>query len=224
MSEKSQTIKAEFHCHTICSLDSSNQIPRLLETARKQGIGKLAITDHNSIYCARMAREIEPDMVIVGEEVLTDRGEIIGYFLEEELPRRIPYMRAIELFKKQGAFISIPHPFDIRRHGWHKEELLKLLPHVDALEVFNARCLSQKVNDQALAFAGEHNIPMLAGSDAHSIVEVGLATVELPDFNNADELREALKSARINARMLSVWDHFKASTQVALGRLFRGNH
>lgn len=219
MQNKNKIIKAEFHCHTVCSHDSSNRVSELIDIARQRGIDKLAITDHNSIHCALKAREMAPDLIIVGEEVLTDRGEILGYFLEEEIPRRTPYMRTIELLKKQGAFISIPHPFDVHRHGWRREELLELLPHVDALEVFNARCLGASLNKEALAFAREQGMPMLAGSDAHSLVELGLATVELPDFNSADELREAVKEAQISGKMLSVWDHFKASTRIALGRL-----
>ncbi len=219
MGKRGRIIKVEFHCHTVCSLDSSNRIAELLETARQRGIDKLCITDHNTIMCALKAREMAPELVVVGEEVLTDRGEIIGYFLEEEIPKNIPYMRTVELMKQQGAFISIPHPFDIHRHGWRMQELLELLPHVDALEVFNARCLRSRLNDRALAFAQVQNMPMLAGSDAHSLVELGLATVELPDFNSAEELREALQSAKINGKMLSVWDHIKASSRIALGRL-----
>lgn len=219
MKDSKKIIKVEFHCHTVCSHDSSNRLLPLLETARLRGIDKLCITDHNTIRCALKAKELAPELVVIGEEVLTARGEILAYFLEEEVPSRLEPMQTIELMKKQGAFISIPHPFDLRRHGWKLDELLSLLPHVDALEVFNSRCLSKGLNEQALAFAQEQGMPMLAGSDAHSLVELGLASVELPDFNSTDELRKAVKDARFEGKLLSVKDHFKASTLIALGRL-----
>jgi hypothetical protein len=224
MKEKRNIIKAEFHCHTVCSFDSSNKLSPLLKTARQRGIQKLCITDHNTIRCALKAKEMAPDLVVVGEEVLTERGEILAYFLQEEIPMRLSPMETIERMKAQGAFISIPHPFDVRRHGWKLDELLSLLPHVDALEVFNARCLRGGLNEQALAFAQEQGMPMLAGSDAHSLVELGLASVELPDFNSADELRAVVKEAHISGRLLSVKDHFKASLMIGLGRLNPWKH
>ena len=221
MQNNPQTIRAEFHCHTVCSMDSSNKLQPLLETARQRGIDKLAITDHNTIRCALKAKELAPELVVVGEEVLTDKGELLAYYVKEEIPKHTPYMETILRLKEQGAFIAVPHPFDLRRHGWPMEDLLALLPHVDALEVFNARCLRKGINAQALAFAQEQGMPMLAGSDAHSLVELGLASVDLPDFNSPDELREAVKSAQISGRLLSVKDHFMASTRIGVGRLMQ---
>jgi len=219
MTKTQRLIKAEFHCHTRCSRDSSNRLPQLIAAARRQGIARLAITDHNCIACALQAKEMAPDLIVVGEEVLTSSGELLAYYLKEALPARLPVMKTIQLLKAQGAFIAVPHPFDIRRHGWRLPELLEILPHVDALEVFNARCLSRRINERALEFAQEHHVPMLAGSDAHSLVELGLATVELPEFDSPDELRDALQNARISGRLLSPLDHFKASTAIALGRI-----
>jgi hypothetical protein len=212
-------IKAEFHCHTVCSPDSSNQPEALIRTARERGLSRLAITDHNRIACALKAKEIDPELIVVGEEILTTGGELLAYYLTEEIPARLSPMETIERLKKQGAFIAVPHPFDIRRHGWKMEVLLELLPYVDALEVFNARCLRGKLNEEALAFAQEKGMRMQAGSDAHSLVELGLATVELPAFDNPDELRAALDAGWISGRLLSPWDHLKASTAIALGKI-----
>ena len=216
-------IKAEFHCHTVYSRDSSNRIPQLLAAARERGIGRLAITDHNTIQGALRAKELDPDLVVVGEEILTEKGEVLAYYVSEEIPKRLSPMTTIDRLKRQGAFIAIPHVFDRHRHGWRMNDLLEILPHVDALEVFNARCLANRINRQGREFAQSRNLPMLVGSDAHSLVELGLATVTLPEFNSADELREALKTAEIEGRLLSVWDHFKASTLIGLGRLNPGN-
>jgi len=219
MEEQRKMIKAEFHCHTICSKDSSNRLPQLIAAARARGITRLAITDHNKIACALLAQKMDPELIIVGEEVLTQNGELLAYYLEEEIPARLPAMQTIELLKAQGAFIAVPHPFDIRRHGWRIPQLLEILPYVDALEVFNARCLRRAINEKALAFAQQHHVLMQAGSDAHSLVELGLAVVELPEFDNPPELRTALKNARISGRLLSPLDHFKASASIGFGKI-----
>jgi predicted metal-dependent phosphoesterase TrpH len=212
-------IKAEFHSHTVYSHDSSNRIPQLLAAARECGIDRLAITDHNTIQGALRAKELDPELVVVGEEILTEKGEILAYYVSEEIPGWLSPMETINRLKSQGAFIAIPHVFDFRRHGWLMDDLLEILPFVDALEVFNARCLAGSINRQGREFAEARGLPMVAGSDAHSLVEVGLATLSLPEFNSPDELRAALKTAVITGRMLSPLDHFKASTRIGLGRL-----
>ncbi|MBM3137446.1 MAG: PHP domain-containing protein [Chloroflexi bacterium] len=214
-----QLIRAEFHCHTVYSHDSSNRIPQLLQAAQERGIERLAITDHNTIQGALKAKELDPQRVVVGEEILTTHGELLGYFLENEIPRRLSPMETIERLKGQGAFIVVPHVFDRRRHGWRREDLEQILPHVDALEVFNARCLSPRTNRLGRAFADQRGFAMIAGSDAHSVVELGLASVWLPAFNDPDELRDALKNSRIDGRLLSPLDHFKASALIASGRI-----
>ncbi len=214
-----ELIRAEFHCHTVCSHDSSNRIPQLVAAARASGLSRLAITDHNTIRGALQARELDPELVIMGEEILTVQGELLAYYVQEEIPKGLSAFETITRLKEQGAFIAIPHVFDLRRHGWRMADLQEILPDVDALEVFNARCLSGGINSRALAFAQERNLPMFAGSDAHSLVELGLGSVLLPGFNSPNELRRALKSAVIEGRLVSPLEHFKASTLIGFGRL-----
>lgn len=212
-------ITTELHCHTVYSRDSSIEIEVLIATARESGIERLAITDHNTIAGAIKAKALALDLIVVGEEVLTERGELIGYFVKEEIPRGLSVKETLHRFKDQGAFISIPHPFDLRRHGWRLGELLELLPEVDAVEVFNARCLRTAHNDNALAFAKKYEKPMLAGSDAHTLLEVGLAVTRLPAFSNAEELRESVEEARIDGKLLSLVDHLKTSLQVGWSKV-----
>ena len=211
-------IKAEFHCHTIYSGDSSNRLDALIRAARELGLERMAVTDHNTIKGALRAKALAPELVVVGEEVLTERGELIAYYVEEEVPKGLTVSETLKRLKAQGAFISIPHPFDLRRHGWQVDELIELLPEVDALEVFNARCLRKVHNEKALTFAREQGMPMLGGSDAHSLVELGLVVVRLPAFDNAEELRAAVREAEISGRMLSIGDHFKASALIGLSK------
>ena len=222
ISNPKKLITAEFHCHTVYSGDSSNHVDALIRAARERGIERLAITDHNTIEGALKAKELAPDLVVVGEEVLTERGELIAYYVKEKVPKRLTVEETLRRLKAQGAFISVPHPFDLRRDGWPLEELIELLPEVDALEVFNARCLRKVYNEKALEFAKEWGIPMLAGSDAHSLVELGLAVTHLPAFNNAEELRAAVRETQIRGRLLSAADHFKASALIGLSKLIPG--
>jgi hypothetical protein len=179
----------------------------------------LVITDHNTIQGALLAKELDPEVVVVGEEILTEKGELLAYYLNEAVPKGLSAMETIDRLKTQGAFITVPHVFDRRRHSWQMDDLMEILPFVDALEVFNARCLAGRINRQGKEFTEARDLPMIAGSDAHSLVELGLATVNLPVFNSPDELRESLKSARIEGRLLSPLDHLKASTLIGLGRL-----
>ncbi len=218
--ENPRRITVEFHCHTLFSRDSSNRIPDLIAAARARGIDKLAITDHNTIAGALAAKEIAPDLIIVGEEILTQQGELLAYFLTEEIPARLSADETIVRLQAQGAFIAVPHPFDHHRHGWQLPDLLRILPRVDAIEVFNARSLRQAVNDQALAFAQATGTPAIAGSDAHSLLELGFARTLLPPFTDADGLRCVIADSVIHARRLKGWAHIKANLRVAKDRIF----
>lgn len=222
--KKEQYLRVEFHCHiTTYSFDSSNRLPQILELARERGIDRLAITDHNTIRGALKAKELDPELVIIGEEIMTPKGEIIAYFLEEEVPAYRHPRETLEMLQAQGAFISIPHPMDRLRHGWSLHDLEQVLPFIDAIEVFNARCLHGGINQRAQAFAEEHNLAGTVGSDAHSPVELGLATMLLPPFDSADGLRAVIRQGIPETRLLSPADHFKASALIALGKIMPWN-
>jgi hypothetical protein len=212
-------ITVEFHCHTDFSRDSSNRIPALIAEARARGIDKLAITDHNTIAGALVAKQLAPDLIIVGEEILTRQGELLAYFLTEEVPPRLSAEETITRLHAQGAFIAVPHPFDRHRHGWALPDLLRILPQVDAIEVFNARSFRRVLNDRALFFTREHGLPAIAGSDAHGLVELGYARVFLPPFESAQDLRQVVRQSVIHAKRLSAWAHVKANLSVVWAKL-----
>lgn len=214
-------LKVEFHCHTNYSRDSLNDVDQLIATARQRGIDRLVVTDHNTIRGALKAREKDPMLVIVGEELLTTRGELLVAFVQEELPRGLEPMEAIEKLRAQGAFISVSHPFDRRRHGWALKDLLAITPYVDAIEVFNARCQWNGLNQMAADFAGEHQLSGTAGSDAHTLREVGRATFRVPAFETADELRGVIGQAKIEGRLSSPFIHI-ASTYARLVNKVKG--
>ncbi|MBN2549348.1 MAG: PHP domain-containing protein [Anaerolineales bacterium] len=199
-------LRVEFHCHTIYSKDSLTPVEKLIETCRRRRIDRVVITDHNTIAGAVQAQQIEPERVILGEEILTTRGEILAAFVQEEIPAGLEPPEVIARLRQQGAFISVSHPFDHRREGaWRLADLQAIAPLVDAIEVFNARCLLPTPNRQALAFARQHGLPGTVGSDAHAAYELGMATLLLPEFTSADELKQVIRSGEIHTRRSGPW-------------------
>lgn len=200
-------MKIDFHTHTSASKDSSMTPRELVSAARRRGLDRIVVTDHNSIAGAIAAHRIDPELVIVGEEVRTTRGEILAVFVTEELPRDLSPKETISRLRDQGAFISIPHPFD-RWRAWRLADLEEIASLVDAVEVFNARCLRSSDNEKALEFARRHQLSGTAGSDAHAPFELGAAHLEMPLFQNANELRIAMREARVIGKLSPFWVHF----------------
>ncbi len=195
-------VRAEFHCHTEYSPDSLVKVSDLLKTCEKKGITKVAITDHGAMGGSFKGVLLDPWRVVLAEEIETTEGELLAYFMSEAIPQGLPVMEVIERLKAQDAYISVAHPFDpYRGSHWHDGTLDAIAPLIDGVEAFNARCISQSFNDMAYAFAMKHEKQILVGSDAHSLQEMGTATLTLPDFNTADELREALKQSTFSGSL-----------------------
>ena len=198
----------EFHCHTIASKDSLTKIQDLVSTAHKRGLDRLVITDHNTISGALEAQRSEPELVIVGEEIMTTKGEILAAYVLEEIPAGLPPQEVIRRLKEQGAFISVSHPYDsMRAGGWMEKDLLEILPLVDAIEVYNSRCMREKFNRDAREFAEKHQVPGTVGSDAHAAFEVGRSVLRLPPFNGPDELRNVIREGVPVTRWSPPWYH-----------------
>ncbi|MDF1500499.1 MAG: PHP domain-containing protein [Anaerolineales bacterium] len=195
------TYTVELHCHTYHSSDSLMLPEQILKICDRRGIERIAITDHNTIAGALETAALVPERVIIGEEILTTEGEILGYFIEEEVPEGLPPVEVVRRLKDQGAVISISHPFDLTRGcRWSMETLEALLPDLDMIEVLNARTWTNRPNLQATVLAERAGLPGAAGSDAHAPVEVGRATVVMPAFSDAETFRNALQGARIRGR------------------------
>jgi predicted metal-dependent phosphoesterase TrpH len=197
----------------------------LLAACRKKHIDKLALTDHNRLAGALRAHELDPERVIVGEEIQTTQGEILGYFMTEEVPAGLEPSEVIRRLKGQGAVISVAHPFDANRGSthWSLETLEAMVSDLDGIEVFNARCIRPSYNQKALAFAQAHQLPGLAGSDAHSVFELGQATVLLPEFSNAEELRKSLRQAQLETRLSGAYVHLFSVWAKLVKRLRKQN-
>jgi predicted metal-dependent phosphoesterase TrpH len=202
-------LRVEFHCHTIQSKDSLTTPEQLLEACRAKNIDRVVVTDHNSIAGALLARELDPERVIIGEEIMTPQGEILAAFVKQEIPAGLEPLEVIKRLRAQDAFISLSHPFDRLRDGhWEFEALLEIIPHVDAIETFNARNMWLGGNRQAQTFAAEHGLPGTVGSDAHTAYELGRATMLLPDFDDASDLKSAMHQARYETKKSGFWVHF----------------
>lgn len=189
-------IKVDFHVHSIASKDSLSKVERLVARAEELGLGRLILTDHNTTAGAVELQNRYPDFVIAGEEILTTKGEILAVFVKEELPKGIEPLEAFKRLRDQGAFISLSHPYAYMRHGWTEAEMEEYLPWLDAIEIANARNLPE-MNRSAARFAANHGLCGTAGSDAHGVPELGAMGLELPDFRTADELRTAVRSAKV---------------------------
>lgn len=207
-------LRVEFHCHTVFSADSLTSVEELIAACRRKGIDRVAITDHNTIRGAIAAQALDPALVIVGEEIQTTAGELLAFFVKEEVPPYLPPLEAIDRLKQQGAFISASHPFDATRSHWGREKLLSVLPLIDAIETYNSRCMWPGFNRQAGSFAREHGIAGTSGSDAHSIPELGRATMLLEDFGDAESLRGVIRSAVPRNRLSGFWAHFASRKAV----------
>jgi hypothetical protein len=201
-------LTCDLHMHTEHSHDCSVPVADLLDHAEEQGLGAIAITDHNVFSGAQEAVELARgrDLVVIpGEEVKTDRdGEVIGLFLREEIPRGMTMEETIAAIRAQGAIVYLPHPFD-RLHAIPDARTLhRFLGEIDVFEVYNARLLLDGYNDEALRFARKYNLTMGAGSDAHVLQGVGTGAVRMRAFENAEEFLISLRSAEILRRPKSL--------------------
>ena len=200
-----QLINVDFHCHTAASEDSDIQIRNLIDECDRKGIQKLAITDHNRIDAALEAERRWPSRIIPGLEIMTNLGELIAYYVREPIEPGLTPFETINALKAQGALISVSHPFDRWRNGgWKTPCLLEIVPYLDAIEIFNAHCVSDLPNRKAHIFARNHQLLGTAGSDAHSNYEIGVAGLTLEDFHDSAGLRMALRSATIFGHRTSI--------------------
>ena len=160
--------------HTGFSPDSATDLGDFVARCVKTGLDCIAVTDHNTIQGALKVQAMAPFRVIIGEEIKSAGGEIIGLFLKEVVPRGLPALETVKLIKEQGGLVSIPHPFDhFRRSVISQEALYEALPYVDIVEAFNARNTLQGDNRKAEELAQDHGILTSAVSDSHTLCRDG---------------------------------------------------
>lgn len=205
----------DLHLHTSASHDCRSAPADVVARARDVGLDRIAITDHDEIDGALAARELDPHLVIVGEEVTTAEGvHLIGLWLEARIPPGGSFREVADAIHAQGGLVYVPHPFDARR-GTDETFLDTVLEQIDAVEGFNARVHDQERNERGAAWARRHGLPLGAGSDAHTPGEIGRARAVVPPFHGRDDFLEALHRGRIEGRESSRLVHL-ASTWAKL--------
>ena len=201
-------IVCDLHMHTSASFDCRVEVPDLLDHAEAEGLGAIAITDHNAFAGALEAVELAQDRaltVIPGEEVKTDgQGEVIGLFLSDEIPPGMPFADTIAAIRNQGGLVYLPHPFDRMHTIPDPKTLHRHLADVDVFEVYNARLLFDAYNDEALRFARKYNLTMGAGSDAHVLQGVGTGAVRMRAFEGPEDFLISLRTAEVLRRPKSL--------------------
>ncbi len=216
-------LKADFHMHTHFSPDSDVSPERLVERCNKVGLNCIAVTDHNTIDGALAVKAIAPFKVIVAEEVESSEGEITGLFLNETIPSGLGPIETAKRIKEQGGLVSLPHPFDrFRKHVISPDALDELLPHLDIVEVFNARNSAKDDDRKAYEFAEQHGLITSGVSDAHTTFELGRTYVEMPEFDGTpDGFKEALARGKIIGRRMHPLIHVVTTLTKLKKRLFR---
>jgi len=201
-------IVADLHMHTSWSHDCSIDPAELVDHAEAEGLGAIAVTDHNVFGGALEAVDLAAgrDLVVIpGEEVKTDnQGEVIGLFLEREIPRGLSFADTIAAIREQGGLVYVPHPFDRMHSIPDPRTLHRHLSDIDVLEVYNARLLFEAYNDEALRFARKYNLTMGAGSDAHVLQGVGTGALRMRAFRDPEEFLISLRTAEILRRPKSL--------------------
>jgi glycosyltransferase involved in cell wall biosynthesis len=199
-------IDVDLHMHTDHSPDCATPVEVLLATAKQEGFGAIAITDHNEISGALEAvAKADGVKVIVGEEVKTaTQGEVIGLFLRERIARGLTLEQTVAEIRRQGGLVYVPHPFDRMHTVPGYEHLLTILEEIDAIEVFNPRVAIGSFNEEAARFAAKYRLIAAAGSDAHVAAGLGSVRLRMRDFDGPDEFLDSLRDAEIHTKPTSL--------------------
>ncbi len=215
--------KIDLHCHTRFSPDSFTRPEELVTRCVATKLDHIAITDHNTIDGAVEVKRLAPFEVIIGEEIKSSGGEIIGLFLEKAIPAGLTPLDTVKQIKQQGGLVSIPHPFDnFRQSVITKDALEEILPYTDIIEAFNSRNTLQRANRKALQLASNHDIAISSVSDSHTLTEIGRSYVEIPEFDcNPSGLIHALRQGLLIRKQITPLIHILTTLTKAQKRATR---
>ncbi|HKC91979.1 MAG TPA: PHP domain-containing protein [Candidatus Limnocylindria bacterium] len=215
-----ERVRLDMHMHTEYSRDSRVALAQFAELAREAELGAVCITDHDTIEGALRLREMNTGLqVIVGEEITTADGELVGLYLEKPVAPGLSAEHSIHLIHEQGGLAYVPHPFSRnRRRHLRRTVLERVAPSLDIVEVFNAREVASSSNVLALEFARQHSLPGGVGSDSHRPIEIGRAYVDVAPFVTPQELLVALSEGKVTGTLSGLGIHVR--TWVDIGRKF----
>lgn len=203
-------MRVALHVHTNYSACSESPVEEIAEYCRRHDIGAIAITDHNSIDGALQLREVAPGLqVIIGEEISTRQGEVVGLFLKDEILADLDLRPTCEQIKAQGGLVYVPHPFDkFKTHRVRSRHLEAILDLVDIIEVFNGKISLGIYNARALAYAARVNKVGAVGSDSHYVTSIDSAINVMDPFTGPEDFCEKLARAEFETRsgsLLYTW-------------------
>ncbi len=210
----SRRVRVDMHMHSERSPDSRMRPREQARRIREAGLDVVAVTDHNTIDGGRRLRDIADGFrVIVGSEILSRDGEIIGLFLETDVPPRLPAEETIARIRDQGGLVVVPHPFSRnRRNHIRRVALDRIRERIDAIEVFNAREALASDNARAARYATANGISGAVASDAHRPAEVGAAWLEMDDFDGpaafASAIRGGTVSGTLSGPIVHLWTRY----------------
>ncbi len=181
-------MRYDLHIHSKYSLDGLIEPEIIAKTAKNQGLSGIAVTDHHTIRGGLETKKVAPEdlEVIVGSEIGTERGEVIGLFLSEEIVSN-RLVEVVDEIREQGGLVVLPHPFD-RLRGSGIQPIKEDAKLADCIETFNSRCLRDSYNEKARIYAKKHSLHCSAGSDAHFAREIGNASVDISSGNLRKDL------------------------------------
>jgi len=214
-------IKADLHIHTCYSIDCLSPLEQIVERCLELDINCIAVADHNTIAGALKLREFAPFKVIVAEEILTSVGEIMGLFLSEGVSQGLSPQETISRIRSQGGLVAIPHPFG-RSLPWNTNPLTSaaVLSQVDIIETFNSRTPFSNNIARGWKLAKEQGKVASAGSDAHTLGEIGRAYVEMPEFDGPDDFLNSLAQGKIFGQKSSYLAHLASMWARIRKRIF----
>jgi len=202
-------LKADLHIHTEYSMDCSTPLGKIIDRCLEIGINCIAVCDHGTAEGAIKIKSMAPFKVIVAEEILTPHGEIMGMFLQETIPSGLSVEQTLAQIRIQGGLVCVPHPFDtFRQSALGKKVIETITAQIDVVEVFNSRASLLRDSTKADRFAEKHGIAKSAGSDAHTVSEIGNAYVEMSEFSGRDGFLQALKKGKVVGRRTNPVIHF----------------
>ncbi len=199
-------IRVDLHIHTIYSKDGFITPRGLIDRCKKKRIDCVAICDHNTIQGALQFKDEVFLKIIVGEEIDTREGEIIGLFLKEEISSGLSLVETVKRIKDQNGLVYVPHPFDtFRKASISVNALNQIFSYIDIVEVFNSRSLFSKSNKKALQFGKKNGFVLAVGSDAHTRYEIGNSYLDMEDFDTKEDFLENLKNAKLVTKRTSIF-------------------
>jgi predicted metal-dependent phosphoesterase TrpH len=191
------TYKIDLHSHSIISYDGGITAEEYMRLLDNKIIDHIAITDHNETKFAKELAKKLGDKIIIGEEITSKDGEIIGLFLQETIPQGLTARQTVKQIHEQGALVYIPHPFEIFRHGLKIDILEQIKNEIDIIEVFNARSKWRGKSSAALKFAEKYKIATAASSDAHGQKGLGTSFSIISETPYAKTLPGLLKKGKL---------------------------